>query len=47
MFKKIKDDKLQKLQEQDISNVLEKFKSSSLENPIDEDEIIDILIIKK
>ena len=47
MYKKIKDEKLLKIQESNMSEALQKLDKSANENLIDEDEIIEILIAMK
>eukprot|EP00347_Sterkiella_histriomuscorum_P005821 403355142 len=47
MFKKIKDEKLQNIQENDMGDVLEKIENQNNESTLDEDEILETLIIKK
>jgi hypothetical protein len=52
MFKKVKDEKLLKLQEQNMTDALTKITeinpdTGTPENLIDEDEVIDILIVQK
>lgn len=47
MFKKIKDEKLQTIQEINMGEVLEKIENQNNESTVDEDEILEILIVKK
>ena len=47
MYKKIKDEKILKIQESNMSEALQKLDKSANENLIDEDEIIEILIAMK
>ncbi|CDW76882.1 myb-like dna-binding domain containing protein [Stylonychia lemnae] len=47
MFKKIKDEKLQKIQESDMGDVLDKIDQQQQDSMIDEDEILETLIAKK
>jgi len=44
MFKKVKDEKLLKIQEQNMTDALSKLDTSQQDPLVDEDEVIEILI---